>query len=127
MNNLKKVNNFMDVHQKIKIESIKVEHGKINCICYKVNDICAYASDVSKIHKKDYYKFTNLKYFIIDTLRYDPHPSHYNLNQILDLVKIIKPQKTILTNLNNEMDYDDLKKKLPKNIVPGYDGMSFLI
>ena len=42
-------------------------------------------------------------------------------------MKIIKPKKTILTNLNNEMDYGYLKKKLPKNIVPAYDGMSFLV
>ena len=42
-------------------------------------------------------------------------------------IEIIKPKKTILTNLNNEMDYANLKKKLPKNITPAYDGMSFLI
>ena len=51
------------------------------------------------------------------------HPSHFNLNQILDLIKIINPKKTILTNMHTDLDYVKLKTMLPKNIVPGYDGM----
>ena len=57
------------------------------------------------------------------TVKY--HPSHYNLKDILKLVKLIKPKKTILTNLNNEIDYMKIKNKLPKNIIPAYDGLSF--
>ena len=34
---------------------------------------------------------------------------------------------TPITNLNSEMDYYTLKKKLPHNVVPAYDGLSFLI
>jgi phosphoribosyl 1,2-cyclic phosphate phosphodiesterase len=66
----------------------------------------------------------NLENLIIDCLRYDEHPSHFNLNEILELVKIIKPKKTILTNLHTDLDYNQLKKELPKNIVPGYDGLT---
>ena len=69
----------------------------------------------------------NLKYFVVDCLRYKPHYSHFNLNDVLKLVKIIKPQKTILTNLNYEIDYSEMKKKLPKNIIPAFDGLSFYI
>ena len=63
---------------------------------------------------------------IIDCLRYSPHPSHFNLNDVLNFIKITKPKKTIITNLNNEIDYSDIKKKLPKNVTPAFDGMSFL-
>jgi phosphoribosyl 1,2-cyclic phosphate phosphodiesterase len=60
-------------------------------------------------------------------LRYSPHPSHFNLEDVLNFVKIIKPKKTILTNLHNDIDYSEIKKKLTKNIIPAYDGLSFLI
>ena len=112
---------------KVQIESFPVKHGKINSILYKINNSCAYASDVSKISEKDYSRLKKLNYFIVDCLRYDPHPSHFNLDQVLNLVKIIKPKKTILTNMNNEIDYVKIQKHLPKNVVPAYDGMSFLI
>ena len=89
--------------------------------------MCAYAPDIKKINPNDLKYFKNLKFFIVDCLRYEPHPSHFNLDDVLKLVKIIKPKKTILTNLNNEIDYLEIKKKLPKGIIPAYDGMSFLI
>ena len=94
---------------------------------YIINNTCAYVSDVSKIYPKDLKKIKKLKYFIVDCLRYDPHPSHFNLNNVLELVKIIKPKKTILTNMNNEIDYKEIKKLLPRNVIPAYDGMSFSI
>ena len=33
--------------------------------------------------------------------------------------------QTILTNLHTDLDYNELKKKLPKNIIPAFDGLSF--
>ena len=127
MNSLKKLNKIKINNEYVSIESIPVEHGKIDCISYIINKKCAYASDVSRIYKKDLKKFYNLNYFVVDCLRYKYHYSHFNLDKVLEIVKVIKPKLTILTNLNTEMDYFKLKKKLPKNIVPGYDGMNFLI
>ena len=65
-----------------------------------------------------------LDFLIIDCLRYKNHSAHFNLSQVLDLVSFLKPKKTILTNMHSDLDYDKLKKKLPKNIIPGFDGMS---
>ena len=115
---LRKLHNFSNV----KIKSIKVNHGNINSICFIINNICAYASDVKFFYKKTFRQLKNIKYLVIDCLRYHSHPSHYNLDELLDFISIIKPKKTILTNLSTQMDYAQLKKKLPKNIVPAYDG-----
>jgi phosphoribosyl 1,2-cyclic phosphate phosphodiesterase len=41
----------------------------------------------------------------------------------LDLVKELSPNKTILTNLHSDLDYDKLKKILPSKIVPAFDGL----
>ena len=84
-------------------------------------------SDANKIYDKDLKYFKNLKFFIIDCLRINNHPSHYNLNEVIELTKIIKPKNTILTNLHSGLDYNYLLKILPKNIIPAYDGMSFYI
>ena len=115
------------VKNKIIIKSFEVSHGSINSLCYVINDKLAYASDVSKINKNDYSKIYKLNYLIIDCLREEPHPSHYNLEKILELIKEIKPSKTILTNLHSSLDYDKLKMKLPKSVMPAYDGMKLLI
>jgi len=127
MNELKKLHIYKDSKNKIIIRSVTVQHGPIKSICYIINNKCAYAPDVNKIFSKDLKYFRNLKYLVIDCLRYLPHPSHFNLEDVLNFVKIIKPKKTILTNLNNDIDYSEIKKKIPKNIIPAYDGLSFLI
>ena len=111
----------------IEIESIPVNHGNIDCMSFIINKKCAYASDVKLIYQKNLNSFMKLNHLIIDCLRYEQHPSHYNLGEILKLLKIIKPKHTILTNLHSDMDYKILKKKLPQNVEPAYDGMTILI
>ena len=123
--NLKKKHSFL--RNKINIRSFEVTHGAINSLCYTINNKLAYASDVSFIDKKNYSYIKNLKYLVIDCLREEPHPSHYNLEKILDLVKKIKPKYTILTNLDSSLDYNKLKRKLPKFVFPAYDGMKLTI
>ena len=123
---LNKIKRFLlkDGNKSFKINSISVPHGKVNSICYIINNKLAYVSDVSEI-KKNYYKlFSNLKFLIIDCLWYRYHPSHLNLEKILDLIKVIRPKKTILTNLHSDLDYNELNKKTPKNVVPAYDGLT---
>ena len=127
LNKLCKTHTFTSDNNFITIKSLIVKHGNINSLLYKINDVCAYASDVSKIYEKDYKKLKNLKFFVVDCLRLNPHPSHFNLDDVLKLVKAIKPQKTILTNMHNEIDYIEIKKYIPKSVVPAYDGMSFFI
>ncbi len=122
---LKKDNVFIDNNVKIKIKSIKVRHGDVECNAFIINSKCAYISDVNKIYNKDLKYFKNLDFFVIDCLRYKRHPSHFNLEEAINLIKFLKPKKAILTNMHSDLDYRTLKNKLPQNIQPAYDGMSF--
>ena len=121
---LKNKHIFKNKNKNIIVESIPTKHGKIESICYLINKKLAYASDISLFYKKDYKKLSKLNCLIVDCLWYREHPAHFNLDQVLDLVKTLLPKRTILTNMHSDLDYDQLKKKLPKNIVPGYDGMT---
>jgi phosphoribosyl 1,2-cyclic phosphate phosphodiesterase len=124
LNKLKKKHLLRSQKSKILIESMQVVHGNIKSVCYIINKKLAYASDISLFYKKDYKKLKNLDYLIIDCLWYKKHQAHFNLEQILDLVKILLPKKTILTNMHTDLDYKKLKKILPKNIIPGFDGIT---
>jgi len=111
-------------NKKIKIKSIIVEHGRIKSNCFIIDKKLAYISDVSKIYNKDFKNFKNIKYLIIDCLWYNYHPSHFNLETSLSIVKKFTPKKAILTNLSPVLDYKILKKLLPKNVIPAHDGLS---
>ena len=105
------------------VDAFEVEHGMIKSTGYRFDDI-AYISDCNKINNSVSKKLLNLKYLIIDCLRKEKHPSHFNFDDALSFIKLVKPQKAILTNLHVDMDYFDLKKKLPKNIIPAFDGLN---
>ena len=124
MNNLKKKYIFKNNKKSIQVKSFKVKHGEIESTAFIINNKCAYISDVSKIYNKDFKYFKNLKYLIIDCLWYKPHPSHFNLEASLAIIKKFKPKKAILTNLSPVLDYNELKKILPKNVIPAHDGLT---
>jgi phosphoribosyl 1,2-cyclic phosphate phosphodiesterase len=124
---LNKINNKMyinDKNKKILIKPISVDHGKVKSNCFIIDKKLAYISDISDISYKDFKYFKNLKYLIIDCLWYNFHPSHFNLEKSLFFIKKFKPSKAILTNLSPVLDYDELKKLLPKNVMPAYDGLT---
>ena len=124
LNILKKINLFKFNNEKLLIETFQAKHGNIDSTCYLINKRLAYASDISSFYKKDYKRLMKLDFLIIDCLWYKNHSAHFNLSQVLDLVNFLKPRKTILTNMHSDLDYDQLKKKLPRNISPGFDGIS---
>ena len=110
----------------IQIEPLEVTHGLIKANGYLFDKI-AYISDCNKISNRITKKLMNLDFLIIDCLRKNKHPSHFNLKESLFMHKQLKPKKTILTNLHQDLDYDQLFKKLPKNVIPAYDGLSIIL
>ena len=111
-------------NKNINLKSIVVDHGSVKSNCFIIDKKLAYITDVSDIYKKDYYYFKNLKYLIIDCLWYNFHPSHFNLEKSLYFIKKFKPKKAILSNLSPVLDYNKLKKAIPKNVIPAHDGLT---
>jgi len=124
LNDLRKKFSIKCKKKNISIKPIKVQHGNVQSICYIIDKKLAYISDVSEIYKKDNRYFKNLKYLIIDCLWYKNHPSHFNLEKSLEVIKKFSPKKAILTNLHTDIDYNQISKILPKNTVPAYDGLT---
>ena len=85
-----------------------MNHGLIKSTGYVMEKI-AYLSDCNRFQKNLKY-LKDLNYLIIDCLKIEKHPSHFNLESALKLINLIKPKKTILTNLHTDLDYFKLKK-----------------
>ena len=108
--------------EKVCIKAIKVKHGKTNSLAY-IFERTAYISDTNDLSITKVDELKNLKYLIVDCLKFKKHTSHFNLEESLFVHQSLKPKKTILTNLHHDLDYNYLLKKLPTNIVPAYDGL----
>ena len=100
------------------------EHGDIPSLGFRFANV-GYSCDLSGIPPETAAALTNLDVWIVDALRYRPHPSHFSLADALGWIERLKPQRAILTNLHADLDYDVLRKELPPNVEPAFDGMSF--
>ena len=68
-----------------------------------------------------------LEVWIVDALRYRPHPSHFSLDDALAWIERIRPRRAILTNLHSDLDYDALRARLPAHVEPAYDGLDLTV
>mgnify|MGYP003956242753 FL=1 len=109
-------------NEKINFQTIEITHGKTNSLAY-IFEKTAYISDCDDLSITRMEKLKNLKYLILDCLRFKKHPSHFNLEECIYVHNKLKPKKSILTNLHYSLDYNYLLKKLPNDIVPAHDGL----
>ena len=109
-------------NEKIYFKIANLKHGKTSSLVY-VFENTAYISDCNDLSIVNLNILKNLNYLILDCLKFDKHPSHFNLEEALYISKKLKPKKTILTNLHYDLDYDFLISRLPKNVFPAYDGL----
>ena len=52
-----------------------------------------------------------LEVWVVDALRYTPHPSHFSLADALGWIERLKPRRAILTNLHSDLDYEALRRR----------------
>ena len=117
-------NNFSlgNSNEKILFKTVSLRHGNTKTVAY-IFEKTAYISDCNDFSITKIKELHNLKYLILDCLKFAKHPSHFNLDECLYIHNKLSPKKTILTNLHHDLDYNYLLKKLPKNIIPAFDGL----
>ena len=99
-----------------------LDHGDIAALGFRIGAL-AYASDLNGIPPASRRFLEGLEVWIVDALRYRPHPSHFNLDEALASIETMRPRRAILTNLHTDLDYETLRARLPAGVVPAYDGM----
>lgn len=99
-----------------------LDHGFIRSVGYRIGDL-AYAPDVVAIPEASFDTLAGVKVLIVDALRWSDHPSHASVAKALAWIERIKPARAILTNMHSDLDYNDLKAKLPDGVEPAYDGL----
>ncbi|MEO0717377.1 MAG: MBL fold metallo-hydrolase [Pseudomonadota bacterium] len=101
-------------------------HGSMDALGFRFRNHggdVAYLPDVSDMSDAAWEAVEDLEYWLLDALRYDPHPSHANLETALRWIEKARPKKAVLTNMNIELDYDRVAAETPAHVVPAYDGM----
>ncbi len=107
----------------IDLEPFRVQHGRIEALGFRIGRL-AYLPDVSAIPDAAWPALEGLEVLILDALRRKPHPTHAHLAQSLEWIERLRPERAILTNMHNDLDYATLVGELPAGVVPAHDGMT---
>ena len=99
------------------------QHGDIASLGFRFGGF-AYSCDLSGMPAESVAALAGLDVWVVDALRYTPHPSHLSLADALAWIERLKPKRAILTNLHADLDYETLRKELPANVEPAYDGIA---
>ena len=110
-----------------KIIPINAFHKDLQVYGYRFENF-AYLTDVKTIEKKEIKKLDDLDVLVINALRIEEHYSHFNLDQALEFIKVIKPKKAYLTHISHMLGFhDEVQKILPENVFLAYDGLEITI
>jgi phosphoribosyl 1,2-cyclic phosphate phosphodiesterase len=98
-------------------------HGDIDSLGLRCEGL-TYSCDISDLPPESRAAVADLDVWILDALRYRPHPSHFSVSDALAWVERVKPRRAILTHMHSDVDYATLKGSLPPHVEPAYDGMT---
>jgi phosphoribosyl 1,2-cyclic phosphate phosphodiesterase len=106
----------------VAVEPFEQMHGRMSSWGFRFGAF-AYSPDVKQIPETSLAALEGVEVWLVDCLRDRPHPTHAHLEQTLEWIAAVKPRRAVLTHMNHEFEYWDLRKRLPEGVEPAYDGM----
>ena len=104
------------------VRPIRLWHGNLSILGFRINDF-AFCTDVSRIPEESWDLLTDLDVLVIDALREEPHPTHFNIEQSLEIVQRVKPRQTYFTHIAHSLDHATTNARLPEGVELAYDGL----
>jgi phosphoribosyl 1,2-cyclic phosphate phosphodiesterase len=106
---------------------IEVMHYKMSVFAFRVNDF-TYITDANYISDKEKEKIKGSKVIVVNALRREAHISHYTLQQAIELMIELQPEKAYLTHISHQLGlHEQVQKELPSFIKLAYDGLKINI
>jgi len=111
----------------VEILPIRTYHHKLPVYGFRVGDF-AYITDANRVPEESMKKLIGIKCLVINALRKEKHISHFCLQEALELIKELSPEKTFITHISHQMGFHaNVSKELPSGVYLAYDGLSVLI
>jgi phosphoribosyl 1,2-cyclic phosphate phosphodiesterase len=107
----------------IRVVPFVQDHGFSKTLGFRIGGM-AYSTDVVDLDEAAFAALAGTELWIVDCLRYEPHPTHSHLEKTLSWIARVKPRRAVLTHMDVPLDYASLRGKLPPGVEPGYDGLT---
>lgn len=108
----------------LSIQPIELRHYQLPVLGFLFNQKIAYLTDANYIAPSEKEKLKGVEILVINALRREKHISHFTLQEALDIIAEVKPQRAYLTHLSHQLGkHEEVSKELPPNVFLAYDGL----
>lgn len=107
----------------LKVKPLRLMHGKLPIIGFRINDV-AFCTDTNGIPDDSWDQLLGLDVLILDSLRNQPHKTHFSVQQAVAVSQRLRPKQTYLTHLSCRLDYEETNAKLPDGVELAWDGLT---
>ncbi|VAV82687.1 Metal-dependent hydrolases of the beta-lactamase superfamily I; PhnP protein [hydrothermal vent metagenome] len=113
--------------QKLEVTPINVMHSALQVFGFRFKDF-AYLTDVKTIERNEIEKLKGVKVLVVNALRIKPHYSHFNLEEALQFIEQVNPERAYLTHISHLLGFHEkVQQTLPKNVYLAYDNLQLNI
>ncbi|WP_109301126.1 MBL fold metallo-hydrolase [Aquimarina sp. AU474] len=115
------------VLENLDVIPINTMHNRLQVYGFRFKNF-AYLTDVKTIEEEEKEKLQGVKVLVVNALRIEPHHSHFNLEEALEFIAEIKPEKAYLTHISHMLGFHaEVEKNLPENVFIAYDNLKITI
>ncbi len=111
----------------LQVVPINLMHNRLQVFGFRFKDF-AYLTDVKTVEQEEREKLKGVKVLVVNALRIEPHPSHFNLEEAIAFINDIQPEKAYLTHISHLLGFhEEVQQQLPENIFLAYDNLKITI
>ncbi len=111
----------------LNIIPVEVMHNRVQVFGFRIRDF-AYITDAKIVEEEEAEKLKGVDVLVVNALRKEPHHSHFNLEEALDFIQKIKPEKAFLTHISHLLGFhEEVQAQLPPNVYLAYDNLQIEI
>ncbi|MEM9416787.1 MAG: MBL fold metallo-hydrolase [Bacteroidota bacterium] len=111
----------------VAVTPIQVYHNTLPIWGFRIDEF-TYITDAKVIPEEEIAKLQGTRVLVVNALRKESHPAHFNLEEALALAQKVGAKVTYLTHISHQMGlHAEVSQELPDNVYLAYDGLQLSV
>ena len=104
------------------VQPVPLWHGERPILGFRFDRV-AYLTDCNRLADEAWGLLEDLDVLVIDALREQPHPTHFSLDEAVDVARRLGARRTLFTHMCHHLAHEATNARLPDGMSLAYDGL----
>ena len=107
----------------LRVQPVTVMHGRLPVLAFRIGRF-AYVTDCNEIPRQAMVQLRGLDVLVLGALRHKGHPTHFTVDEAVEVVAELAPRQAYLTHIAHDLDHQATNDYLPDGVELAYDGLA---